>query len=206
MRMEPRLLALFLRSRLVTSSLMALAAIAAATGAAFARVTSADLTLLVWCLGPLAAAAVVGVAVRSPFGETERIASAALSLLRAGHVAGLVLGGTIGLALAGMLERSADVSTADTAAILTRNLVGLTGLALLAAVLIGAGLSWLAPLGYAGGSVVAVLAGVAEDAWWQWSTQEPDDGAAAVVAAALLVAGLAAVSRLGARDTVDDAT
>jgi hypothetical protein len=201
---EPRLMTLFLRSRQASPTLLTLVGVAAATGLAFALITSAELALLVRSVGPLAAAVVVGVAVRSPFGETERLASAALALLRAGHVAGLVVVAAIGLGIGGALWRPAGISIEDAVTILTRNLAGFAGLALIAAVLIGGGLSWLAPLGFGGGTMMAHLVGIADDAWWYWPVQDADDGSARFVATALLVVGIVALSRMGARDVMED--
>ena len=89
-------------------------------------------------------------------------------------------------------------SVPDGAWTLVRNLVGFTGLTLLAARILGSGLSWAVPLGYAVLSLLAPQSG--QIPAWAWSVRGATDRGAAVIAMALLLAGLVLVARSGARD------
>jgi hypothetical protein len=189
-----RLIALYLRSRLAARAVAVLAAVAVATWF-WARWTGAEtltVTLLPLAM-PLAAAAIIGTSTGSPFGESEAAASRPLEPLRVGHLAGLLGIAALTLALAAQ-----HWSVADGGWMLVRNLAGFTGLALLTARVLGSGLSWVVPLGYAVLALVAPQAGQAPA--WAWAVRATTDQAAAVIATALLLAGLVLVARTGARD------
>ena len=193
-----RLTVLFLRSRMTGPSLLVLTAVAAAAGLALDASTNTDLTLLLRLTAPLAAAVVVGVAVRSLFGEAERTASRPLPPLRLVHLALLLAGGGGGLALANVLPDGGALG------MLLRNGAGFVGLALLGARILGTAASWLLPLVYGGGVFVAYLAQPERDPWWRWPLQPADDGSALAIALALLAGGLANVVIAGARDGPDE--
>jgi hypothetical protein len=143
--------------------------------------------------GPLAAAVIVATGVRSPFGELEAAVGHRVRMLRLPHLAGLLILAGAGLSLVAM-----GWSLADAPWVLARNLMGLAGLSLLAARVLGAGLSWLPPLVY------VVLCGGAIDernvTEWAWPALGSGDVVAATLAVALLGAGLAAVTATGAPD------
>jgi hypothetical protein len=140
-----------------------------------------------------AAAAVVAVSTYGSFGEVERatgrwlpylrlgtalvLSAVAFGLLAAGATAGALPGGTGGLA---------------------RDLAGFTGLGLLTAAALGGTFGWTGPLAYLIVTEVA-LAGHPTTPW-VWAARPPDDLGAAVCAAAVFVAGVAAVTVLGARE------
>jgi hypothetical protein len=194
----PRLTVLFLRSRMVRPALLVLTAVAAAAGVALDASNDSDLTLFLRMMAPLAAAAVVGVAIHSPFGETERTASQPLPPLRLAHLGLLLAYGGLGLALASVLPDDGSLG------MLLRNGAGFVGLALIGAWILGTAASWLLPLAYGGGVYLAYLARPASDAWWRWPLQSADDGSALAIALSLLAVGLAFVVTAGARDGLDE--
>jgi energy-coupling factor transporter ATP-binding protein EcfA2 len=107
------------------------------------------------------AAAVIGVATGSPFGEPERAAGRWLPWLRlAGCVA---LTGTAGGALAAAV---AAAHLDGGAAGLVRDLAGLVGIALLTGAAAGSALAWIGPMAY-----VAVTLPALTEKWttpWTW--------------------------------------
>jgi hypothetical protein len=141
-----------------------------------------------------AAASVVAVSTRSPFGEPERATGRRLPFLRLGSVllltsvafgalAAGTAGGHLALGIPGLL----------------RDVAGLTGVALLTAVVTGGSLSWMGPLAYAVLSIYAV-----QERWatpWLWPARPPGDRGAAVGAALVFAAGAAVIAGRGARDT-----
>lgn len=194
----PQLMIHFLRSRMVVPALLLLTAVAAAAGLALAASDYADLTLLLRLTAPLAAAVVVGVAVRSPFGEVERTASRPLPPLRLAHLALLLVYSVVGFTLASVVPDD------DSLGMLLRNGAGFVGLALIGAWMLGTAASWLLPLAYGGGAFLAYLIRPASEAWWRWPLQSADDGSALAIALALLAGGLAIVVIAGARDHLDE--
>lgn len=142
---------------------------------------------------PLIAACVIGLGARSPFGEEEETASLLLPLVRFCHLGGLFACGVFMLSLIALsweLEHAGWV--------LTRNLAGLTGLALLTARVVGSGLSWVGPFAY---SILAVTVNILSDnppkgewtMWTWWPLQPATDFPPVVVALTLLVFGLGSV-------------
>jgi hypothetical protein len=153
-----------------------------------------QLTLL---LITVAAAAVIATGTRNPFGEPEHTASSPLAALRLAHLLTLTATAVGAFTLAGL-----SASYGIGAAALLRNLAGLTGIALLTAVLLGAHLAWTAPLGYVmfcGAELDAQVTNV-----WTWPTLPATDHTATIVSLTLLTAGLAAVTVTGARDRHSD--
>jgi hypothetical protein len=189
-----RLIRLYLASRRVLAGLVLLAACAIALRTALhwlprTGLLSRQIPLII----EAGAAAVIGVAAGSPFGEPERATGLRLPALRLG--ASLALAG---VALGALAAGSASAHLADGSLGLLRDLGGLTGLALLAAAALGGALSWIGPVGYLAVTVTA-LAGH----WttpWTWPARPPHDRGAAICAALVFAAGLAAVTLRGARD------
>lgn len=182
---------LYLRSRLTGQCVAVIACIAALAWAFASRVDASLALIPLLLLPPAAMAVVVGAGASAPFGEAERTASRPLPLYRLTQLSGLLALGVVGLLLAATAWQHADGG-----ALLTRNLAGFAGLALLGAWLTGAPLSWLAPL--AATSLAAVLNAAERTPWWDWALRPASDDWASVVALGLLVAGLAAVTRPGA--------
>jgi hypothetical protein len=173
----PRSLALFLASRRAYAAVVfVVGAVVAAriAGHWTGRASPGDVIL------PLAtalmAAAVIAGSTGRPFGELELVAARPLAPLRLVH---------LGLLLSVALAACARVPIATT----DRDLVGMTGLGLLTAAVVGARLSWTVPLGYA---VVCVgAAALARPTLLVWPLLPAGDRAATAVALGLLGLGLA---------------
>ena len=90
-----------------------------------------------------AAAAAIGVVTRSPFGEPERGTGRWLPVLRLGAAVALTAA-AFGALAAGSAAAHLDYGYLG----LLRDLAGMTGIALLAAAVVGGSLCWIGPLGY----------------------------------------------------------
>jgi hypothetical protein len=191
-----RLVRLYLASRRVLAALLVLAACAIALRTALhwlprTGVYSRQIPLII----EAGAAAVIGVTVRSPFGEPERVTGRWLPVLR--FAVSLALAGA---AFGALAAGSAAAHLAGGSGGLLRDLGGLAGIALLAASIAGGGLSWIGPIGYMGVTLLAVTGDWATP--WTWPARPPHDRGAAICAALVFAAGLAAVTLRGARDSV----
>jgi hypothetical protein len=190
-----RLVRLHLASRRALTCLLALAACAVALRTALhwmpgGGVASRQLPLTI----EAGAAAVIGVTTRSPFGEPERATGRWLPFLRLGATMA-VAGAAIGALAAG----SASAHLAGGALGMLRDLAGLTGIALLAAALLGGSLAWVGPLAYL---VVTLHAlGAAWTTPWIWPARPPHDLGAALCAALVFAAGVTVITVRGARDS-----
>jgi hypothetical protein len=191
---DSRLPLLFVRSRSAGQALLILTVVAVASTTALALTSNPDLTLILRMAAPLAAAIVVGAAVRSPFGEAEQTASHPLPPLRVAHLVLLLACGATGLALAGVAPGVGSLG------MLLRNGAGFVGLALLGARLLGTGVSWLLPLGYGGATFVDYLLQPNRDASWRWPLQPSGDHTALALALTLLAIGLGAIVTAGSRE------
>jgi len=138
------------------------------------------------------AAAVIAVTAHSPFGEPERAAGRWLPLLRLGAVLALT-----GVAI-GLLQLAVTgASLNDGVLTLARNVVGITGIGLLASLVTGGLLAWILPLGYVGFAEYALA-----ETWrspWTWPARPPTDRGACICAALVFAVGLAAYTLRGAR-------
>jgi hypothetical protein len=193
-----RLVRLYLLSRRVPAALGLLAALGVLLWAALRLRWNVAGGPAAQALIPLTietgAAAVIAVTTHGPFGDPERATGRWLPWLRlAAAVAltatafGMLAAGAAGGALPG-----------GTLALL-RNLAGMTGTGLLAAAALGGAFGWTGPMAY-----WLVTESVLAAHWttpWIWPARPPHDRGAAVCAALVLVAGIAAVTLLGARDS-----
>jgi hypothetical protein len=141
-----------------------------------------------------AAAAVIGVTTRSPFGEAERATGRWLPFLRLGTCLALAAA-AVGALAAG----SASAHLAGGTMAILRDLAGFTGIALLTAVLVGGALSWIGPIAYLGVTLPALTSGWATP--WVWPARPPHDHGAALCAALVFAAALALITLRGARDS-----
>jgi hypothetical protein len=138
-----------------------------------------------------AAAAVISATTHSPLGEPEGVTGSRLPWLRFGSaviMAGAACGALALGAVGGHLALGAPA--------LLRDLAGLTGIALITAALLGAGLGWTGPLAYLVVSIYAV-----QRDWttpWLWPARPAGDGGAAICAGLVFAAGLAAFTVCGA--------
>ena len=146
-------------------------------------------------------AAIIAVTAGSPFGDPERATGRRLPLLRLGAAAALTALATGLLAAAG-----AGLPLAGGFPALLRNLVGLTGLGLLGAVLLGGPLAWTGPLAYLFAGVYALYTDWHPPALstpWLWPGRPPHDVGGALCAAAVFTAGLIAITVRGGRAAAD---
>jgi hypothetical protein len=141
-----------------------------------------------------AAAAIVAVTTRSPFGESERATGTWLPYLRFGAAVGLTVA-----AFASLLAGAASADLLGGTVALLRNIFGIAGVGLLSAALIGGSLSWIGPLAYLVLAEDALSAG-----WhtpWMWPARPPGDLGSAICAALVFGVGIAIISVRGARVT-----
>jgi hypothetical protein len=141
-----------------------------------------------------AAAAIVAVTTRSPFGESEQATGMWLPYLRVGAAVGLTVA-----AFASLLAGAAGADLLGGTVALLRNVFGIAGVGLLSAAVIGGSLSWIGPLAYLALAEEALSAG-----WhtpWMWPTRPPGDLGGAICAALVFGVGLAVISARGARVT-----
>jgi hypothetical protein len=199
-----RLAWLHLRSRRVPAALLALALCGGALRA-----------MLRWHLasggvldqqGPMVieagAAVFVAMATHSPFGEAERATGRWLPYLRL--AAALALTGiAIGALQLGVTGAFLNGPAAPGGVlILARNVIGVTGIGLLASPVTGGVLAWIPQLGYLGFAEYAL-----NEAWrnpWTWPVRPPADRGAWICAALVFAVGLAAVTFRGARTSLAD--
>ena len=140
-----------------------------------------------------AAAAVIGVTTRSPFGEPERATGRWLPFLRLGTCLALA-GAAVGALAAG----AASAHLADGVVGLLRDVGGFTGIALLTAAVAGGGMAWIGPIAY-----LAVTLPAITGHWtpWIWPARPPHDRGAAICAALVFAAGVVVITVRGARDS-----
>jgi hypothetical protein len=194
-----RLIRLHLASRGVPAGLLVLAGCAVALRIilhwtpAGSGAAARQLPLLI----EAAAAAVIGVVSRSPFGEPERATGRWLPLLRLGTAMALTAV-AFGVLAAGSAAAHLDYGYLA----LLRDLAGMTGITLLAAALAGGGLSWVGPLAFWMVATHAVSA-----AWttpWVWPGRPPQDRGAALCAALVFAAAAVVITVRGARDSAHE--
>lgn len=201
-----RLAYLYLRSRQAERALAFLIVLGAA-GLLWRRLSDGDPLnndLMITGL-PLAAAVIIGAGISSPFRDVEDSASHWLPALRLPHLIGLLVLAASALALTTAAWHVPDIQWS-----LVRNVALFTGLGLLGARLVGGGLGWLLPVGYAFLAFLATLLTVGQPdhqlQWaksgvsWAWSLHAGREQEAAVVAGIVLLVGLGAVMWLGARE------
>jgi hypothetical protein len=144
-----------------------------------------------------AAAAVIGVVSRSPFGEPERATGRWLPLLRLGTAVALTTV-AFGVLAAGSAAAHLDYGYLA----LLRDLAGMTGIALLAAALAGGGLSWVGPLAF--WMVATHAVGAAWTTPWVWPGRPPQDRGAALCAALVFAVAAVVITVRGARDSAHE--
>lgn len=140
-----------------------------------------------------AAAAVIAVAMASPFGEPERATGRWLPYLRLADALVLTLTAA-GMLAAGMAAAGLPGGTDA----MLRNVAGLAGLGLLSSAVVGGMLAWIGPMIFALVADYAIL----QD-WttpWLWPARPPHDSGAALCAALVFALGLAVITLSGARD------
>jgi hypothetical protein len=144
-----------------------------------------------------AAASVVAVAMRSPFGEPERATGRWLPYLRLGTTLALTAA-AIGALAAG----STGGELPGGFAAMARNVAGITGIGLLCAVVLGGMLAWTGPMAYLVLTETALAGGATTP--WIWAGRPPHDVGGALCAGLVFVAGLVLVTVRGVRESVRD--
>jgi hypothetical protein len=197
-----RLVWLHVASRRVPMALAAIAACAAALRGALYGHWDSYGALQLPLIFEVGAASVIAITAASPFGEAERATGRWLPYLRLGTALALTAAAVGALAAAGTGGHLAG-GTVE----MLRNVAGLTGIGLLCAFVLGAGLAWTGPTAYLLAGVYALYTD-----WhpptlstpWIWPARPPLDRGAAICAALVLVAGLALITIRGARDSGRD--
>ena len=190
-----RLVRLHLASRSIPGCLLALAGCAITLRIALHWIprSGAGARLLPLLL-EAAAAAVIGVVTRSPFGEPEHATGRWLPFLRLGAAVMLTA-----LAFGALAAGSAAAHLDYGYLALLRDLAGMTGIALLAAAVAGGSLAWLGPL--------AFWALAMSRDWttpWVWPGRPPRDLGAVLCAALVFAAGTVVIAVRGARDSASE--
>lgn len=154
---------------------------------------------------PALAASVVGSGAYSPFGETERTAARPLPPLRFGHLFGLISCAVLAFTFAALAWKLDGDDQSRMVLTFIRNLGGFSGLALLAAWLVGGRLSWVPPLIF---SAYVLMRGMKPDgmewARWAWPARPATDELSWAISLALLFAGLIFVCVFGPRESEHD--
>jgi len=143
------------------------------------------------------AAAMVAMTTHSPFGEAERATGRWLPYLRLASALALT-----GIAIGALQLGVTGTSLPGGVLLLARNVIGVTGIGLLAALFTGGLLAWIGPIGYLGLAEYAL-----NEAWrnpWTWPARPPADRGAWICAAIVFAAGLTAVTLRGPRTSLSD--
>ena len=143
------------------------------------------------------AASVIAVTAHSPFGETERATGRWLPCLRLLAAIGLT-----GLAILALQLGAAGESLNGGIAVLTRNVIGFTGLGLACSLVTGGLLAWTLPMGYMVFCQYALL-----ESWTApstWPVRPPADRGAWICASAVFAAGLLLFTIRGPRTRLSD--
>lgn len=139
-----------------------------------------------------AAAAVVAVSSRGPFGDPERATGRRLPRMCVGTSVALTI-----VAFLLLAAGSAGGHLPGGSLALLRNLAGMTGIGLLSAAALGGAFGWVGPMSY-----LLVIEGGLADGWttpWAWPGRPAHDLGGALCASVVLAAGLVALALLGAR-------
>jgi hypothetical protein len=136
---------------------------------------------------PLLSACAIGISTRSPMNELEGTAARSLRGLRCAHAGTLV---AIAAVLAVPVTVTLPAPASAPAAL--RNLMGLTGLALLCGRLLGGRLAWILPTVYTLAALTAGATGGVPHPW-AWVLGPDHDEQSLAWAAAFAIAGAAAL-------------
>jgi hypothetical protein len=194
-----RLVGLHLASRRVSPAVAAILACAVVLRIALYWPWDAYGALQLPLLYETACAAIIAVATMSPFGEPERVTGRWLPRLRLGTTLGLTVIAVLALAATGIGTHLAGGTLS-----VVRNTVGLVGLGLLCAAVLGGALAWTGPAAY---MVIGVYAlyrqwhGPALTTPWIWPARPAHDLGAAICSALVFAAGMAVITVRGARDS-----
>jgi hypothetical protein len=144
------------------------------------------------------AAAAIAVTSASLLGDPERVVGRQLPFLRLATTLALTA-----IAVGALCAAGAGAHLAGGSLDVLRNVAGLTGLGLLGAAALGGGLAWAGPTGYLVAGVYGLYTqwhGPALTTPWLFPARPPHDTGAAICAGLIFAAGLAVITRRGARD------
>jgi hypothetical protein len=145
------------------------------------------------------AAAVIAVTTYGPFSEPERATGRSLPYLRLGTILALA---AVAIGLLALGSTAGELPGGFAA--MARNVAGITGVGLLAAVLFGGMLAWIGPMAY-----LVLTESVLADRLttpWVWPARPPLDRGGAICACLVFAAGLALITVRGVRESVRDST
>jgi len=161
---------------------------------------------------PALIASVIGISVWSPFGEPERAAARSLPRIRAVHLA-VFLVSALGLAALLVSHWKPLAPNVDLVNVVFRNIIGLSGVALVSGRVIDARLTWVGPLMWVAFALIGTLLiplnggeGVTlwDVPWWAWMAKSDVSRLAWMIASALGVAGAVVMCLCGPRDAVGE--
>lgn len=172
--------------------------------------TARNETLLLHLAASLLAS-VIGIAIWSPFGETERVSPVVLPVMRAVHLLSMVLIGcvSIGLVIASWRDVMPGVQLVP---LFVRNVLFLTGVVLLAGRVIDVRLAWLLPVMLGGVTITGLLQGMAdmiapEDLWrgsdWNILALSLAHGHATAICLGVALGAFMVYIRDGVRDSAE---
>jgi len=197
-----RLVRLHLASRRYQTALVTVLACAAALRIALHWPWNAYGALQLPLVAEAGCAVAIAATTASPFGEAERVGGGRLPWLRFGVPLSLCGVAAAALACAGVGTHLAGGNVE-----MLRNLLGLTGIGLLCAVVLSGGLAWTGPTAYLIIGVYGLYTlwhGPALTTPWIWPAHPANDIGAAVCAVITFVLGLLMITMRGARDSSDD--
>jgi uncharacterized membrane protein YidH (DUF202 family) len=218
-----RIALLYLLSRRFWQSLLAIGALTlliwwvmdrtptgVAAGIDIAMVTARNETLLLHLASSLLAS-VIGIAVWSPFGETERVSPVVIPVMRAVHLLSMILFGCVAIAL--VIASWRDVMPGiDLVPLFLRNALFLTGLVLIAGRFLDVRLAWLLPVMLGGVTITGLLQKMAKltdpaDLWrgegWSILALDLSHGHATAICLGVGIGAIALYIRDGVRDSAE---
>jgi hypothetical protein len=175
-----------------------------------AMLTARNATLLVHLAATLLAS-VIGIAIWSPFGETERVSPVVLPVMRAVHMLSMLVIGCVAIGL--VIASWRDVMPgADLVPLFVRNALFLTGIVLLGGRIIDVRLAWLLPVMLGGVIITRLLQDMAnmiapEDLWrgtsWNILALDLTHGHATAICLGAAIVAITLYVRDGVRDTAE---
>jgi hypothetical protein len=156
-------------------------------------------------------ASVIGIAVHTPFGETERVSPVVLPVMRGAHLLGLLVVGCVALGMV-IADWGEVVPGVDLVPVFARNVVFLTGLVLLAGRVADVRLVSLLPVVLGGVTVTglvqdretyAVPADMWRDRGWNVLALDLSHGWATAACLGVGIAAFAVYVRDGVRDSAE---
>jgi hypothetical protein len=200
LRAGVRLTWLHVRSRRVPTGILALAVCGALLHAALHwhwAFNSGPYAQQIPLIIEAGAATVIAVTSHGPLGETERAAGRWLPYLRLSAAAGMCA-----LAIALLQLGAAGESLNEGILVLSRNVIGITGIGLLCSLVTGGLLAWTLAMGHMAFCQCALLQGWT--APWTWPVRSPADRDAWICACAVFAAGLLLFTIRGPRTRLSD--